>query len=228
MSALAQSTDKSQNHGQTMKITKLQDHIGAEVTGIDLRQPVDAETRQRLYDALAENVALVIRDQTFEPAEFQAAVEMFGELMEDQNRRYLVDGLPMISVLSNRHRDSEGKQAKVATNANWHTDHTNQELPPKFTVLYALELPDSGGGTSVANISPQAVGRFECRFRGAAERTSRSYRPDADRKHPHQHHSAQNRKSGCGSRATGSNRAADDAAPGEDPPGARHQGNLVS
>ncbi|MDA0656635.1 MAG: TauD/TfdA family dioxygenase, partial [Proteobacteria bacterium] len=151
MSALAQSTDKSQNHGQTMKITKLQDHIGAEVTGIDLRQPVDAETRQRLYDALAENVALVIRDQTFEPAEFQAAVEMFGELMEDQNRRYLVDGLPMISVLSNRHRDSEGKQAKVATNANWHTDHTNQELPPKFTVLYALELPDSGGGTSVAN-----------------------------------------------------------------------------
>jgi taurine dioxygenase len=153
MSAVAQSPEKPRNQGEIMQVTKLQDHIGAEVTGIDLRQPVDAETRQRLYDALVDNVALVIRDQNFEPAEFQAAVEMFGELMEDQNRLYLVDGLPMISVLSNRHVDSEGKQAKVATNAKWHTDHTNQELPPKFTVLYALELPDSGGGTSVANMN---------------------------------------------------------------------------
>ena len=29
----------------------------------------------------------------------QAAGEIFGELMEDQNRRYLVEGFPLISVL---------------------------------------------------------------------------------------------------------------------------------
>jgi len=33
---------------QTMKITKIRDHIGAEVTGIDLRKPIDDETRKRL------------------------------------------------------------------------------------------------------------------------------------------------------------------------------------
>jgi taurine dioxygenase len=134
-----------------MQITKINEHIGAEVTGIDLREPVDAATRQRLNEAVAEHAVMVIRGQQFEPAQYQAAAELFGELMEDQNRRYLVDGLPLISVLSNRHKDSKGNPAKVGTNATWHTDHTNQECPPKFTMLYPVALPDKGGGTSVCN-----------------------------------------------------------------------------
>ena len=136
---------------ETMKITKVKQHIGAIVTGVDLREPVAAETQQQLYDALMESVVLIIRGQDFTPAQYQAAAERFGELMEDQNRMYLVDGHPLISVLSNRHLDSKGNQAKVGTNATWHTDHTNQELPPKFTMLYAVEVPDKGGATGVCN-----------------------------------------------------------------------------
>ena len=135
-----------------MKITKIKEHIGAEVTGVDLREPIDAETRQRLNAAAAEHVALVIRDQKFDAAQYQAAAQLFGELMEDQNRRYLVDGLPLVSVLDNRFTDSKGGQAKVAKNATWHTDHTNQERPPKFTMLYPVALPDKGGATSVCNM----------------------------------------------------------------------------
>lgn len=137
---------------QTLKISKIKEHIGAEVTGIDLREAVDEATRARLYDALVDNVALVIRGQEFTAAEYQAAAGLFGDLMEDQNRRYLVDGLPLVSVLSNRHKDSRGKPAKVAKNATWHTDHTNQEFPPKFTMLYPVALPDNGGGTSICNM----------------------------------------------------------------------------
>jgi hypothetical protein len=54
-------------------------------------------------------------------------------------------------VLDNRHLDSKGRPAKVGANATWHTDHTNQELPPKFTMLYAVAVPDKGGATSVCN-----------------------------------------------------------------------------
>jgi taurine dioxygenase len=137
---------------QAMRIDKVKEHIGAIVTGIDLAQPVDAATRQKLYDAVVENVVLVIRGQAhLTPAELQAAAELFGELMEDQNRRYLVGGFPLISVLDNRHLDSKGQPAKVGANSTWHTDHTNQELPPKFTMLYAVAVPDRGGGTSVCN-----------------------------------------------------------------------------
>lgn len=135
-----------------MRISKLKDQIGAEVTGIDLREPISESDRQALYDAAVEYVALVIRDQKFEASDYRRAAELFGELMEDQNRMYLAPGEPLVSVLSNRHKDSKGQPAKVATNASWHTDHTNQELPPKFTCLYAVELPDQGGGTSVVNM----------------------------------------------------------------------------
>ena len=48
---------------QTMQITKVKEHIGAIVTGIDLAQPVDAATQEKLYDAVVENVVLVIRGQ---------------------------------------------------------------------------------------------------------------------------------------------------------------------
>jgi alpha-ketoglutarate-dependent taurine dioxygenase len=137
---------------ETMKITKLKEQIGAIVTGIDLAAPIDAATQKQLYDAVVENVVLVIRGQKhLTPAQLQAAGELFGELMEDQNRRYLVDGFPLISVLDNRHKDSKGQPAKMAGNATWHTDHTNQERPPKFTMLYAVAVPDKGGETSVCN-----------------------------------------------------------------------------
>ena len=137
---------------QTMKITKVKEHIGAIVTGIDLSEPVDAATQKKLNEAAVENVVLIIRGQAhLTPAQLQAAAEMFGELMEDQNRRYLVDGFPLISVLDNFHKDSQGQPAKAGKNATWHTDHTNQELPPKYTMLYAVAVPDKGGATSVCN-----------------------------------------------------------------------------
>src|SRR6185436_12984427 len=102
---------------QSLKITKVKEHIGAIVTGVDLARPVDAATRKTLYDAVVENVVLVIRGQAhLTPAQVQGAGELFGELMEDQNRRYLVDGFPLISVLDNFHTDSKGQPAKVGTN----------------------------------------------------------------------------------------------------------------
>ena len=44
----------------TMKITKVKEHIGAIVTGIDLSQPVGPETQKKLYEAVVENVVLVM------------------------------------------------------------------------------------------------------------------------------------------------------------------------
>ncbi len=135
-----------------MKIQKIREHIGAEVTDIDLKDEIEEKTVQALYDALVDHVALVIRNQTFSACEFQNAASLFGEPMEDQNRQYLAEGVPMVSTLSNRHLDSFGKAAKVVANATWHTDHTNQAQPPKFTSLYPVALPDRGGGTALCNM----------------------------------------------------------------------------
>ena len=135
-----------------MKIAKIKDKIGAEITDVNLSQAVPENIQSQLYDALVDHVVLVVRGQNFSAPQFMRAVALFGELMEDQNRRYLADGVPLVSVLSNHHVDSSGKPAKVAKNATWHTDHTNQLHPPKFTSLYPVSLPDSGGGTAICNM----------------------------------------------------------------------------
>src|SRR5262249_11713473 len=61
---------------ETMKITKVKEQIGAIVTGVDLAAPIDAAMQKQLYDAVVENVVLVIRGQKhLTPAQLQAAGE---------------------------------------------------------------------------------------------------------------------------------------------------------
>ncbi len=133
-----------------MDITALTPHIGAEVTGIDLRERVDAETQRRLNEAVVEHVALVVRNQDFTPEQYLAAVALFGEPMEQHFTQYALPGCPLVHEVSNRHTDKAGKRVKHG--AGWHTDHTNHVRPPKYTCLYAVSLPSSGGDTAVVNM----------------------------------------------------------------------------
>lgn len=135
---------------QKLRINKMSAHVGAEAVGVDLTKPVDEATRQALYDALVENITLVIRDQDFTPEQYLAAARLFGETMEDQDPDYRLADLTHVRALSSHHKDRKGTRLRVGE--RWHSDHTNRRRPPKFTSLYAVELPDSGGNTNVANM----------------------------------------------------------------------------
>jgi taurine dioxygenase len=132
-----------------MKVTKLGAHIGAEVTGIDLREPVGGATRRALNAAVVEHVALVVRDQDYTSEQYLGAVSLFGEPMEQHFTQYALPGCPLVHEVSNRHADKSGKRVKHG--ADWHTDHTNHVRPPKYTSLYAVALPSAGGDTAVVN-----------------------------------------------------------------------------
>jgi alpha-ketoglutarate-dependent taurine dioxygenase len=134
----------------TLTIRNLTPYIGAEVTGIDLTRPIDAATRDLLYAALVEHIALVIRGQSFTPRQFADAVALFGDLMDQDSPQHAVPEAPLLRKVSNRNLTKSGQRAALVD--KWHTDHTNHVYPPKFTSLYAVELPDSGGGTSVVNM----------------------------------------------------------------------------
>ncbi len=136
----------------TLRITRISPHIGAEATGVDLAKPVDETTRRQLNEALVENVTLVIRGQAFTPAQYVAAGRLFGELMEqDQTDIYGHPEQPLIRQVSNMYTDKTG--ARLKYDASWHTDHTHFVHPPKYTMLYPVNLPTDtvGGGTSVCN-----------------------------------------------------------------------------
>src|SRR5687767_11358943 len=133
-----------------MRVTPLSPRIGAEVTGIDLRLSVDAETRRALNAAVVDHVALVIRDQTLTPEQYLAAIALFGEPMPQHFTQYALPDCPLVHEVSNRHKDKSGKRVKHG--AGWHTDHTNHVRPPKYTSLYAVALPSSGGDTAVVSM----------------------------------------------------------------------------
>jgi taurine dioxygenase len=131
-------------------ITKLSPHTGAEVRGVDLREPVDAATRARLNRAFVEHSVLVIRDQKLTPAQLLAAVELFGEVFPQHNTKFALPECPMIHYISNQDRYPDGK--RYIPGSGYHTDHSNAVAPPKATVLHAVQLPDRGGDTQYVNM----------------------------------------------------------------------------
>lgn len=134
-----------------LTINRLGEHAGAEALGVDLRAPLDAETRKRLNDALVEHVALVIRDQTLDAESFLTAMRNFGEPVEQNFTAYRDKDVPFVNRISNTFPNKAGE--RVYHSNYWHTDHTNREEPPSYTALYALELPESGGGdTGIVNM----------------------------------------------------------------------------
>ncbi len=128
----------------SLTITPLHPSLGAEIGGIDLAGPIDTHTRQALSRALADHLALVFRGQTLTPAQYLAAASAFGPPMEQHYSQHNMPDLPLIGLIWHRNGQQPAEQ--------WHTDHTNRERPPAATILYGVEIPAAGGGTSVANM----------------------------------------------------------------------------
>jgi taurine dioxygenase len=129
-------------------ITPLTGHTGAEVTGLDFRAPIDAETRATLSQAFAEHHVLVMREQHFAPDHFKAAVQLFGELQPHDKKEHHVPGHPDVSYVSN---DEFVNGRRIIPGETFHTDHSNHPRPPKATTLFAVELPSRGGDTQYVN-----------------------------------------------------------------------------
>ena len=136
-----------------ISINPLSNAIGSEILGADLSQPVSSEDFSAINSAMKKSLVVVFRGQKLEPNNLLSAVHLFGDTMEQHLTDTLMEGHPEIAVLDSREMppDKEGKIIPFA-GRDWHTDHTNHEIPPKFTALYAVKLPASGGDTSFANM----------------------------------------------------------------------------
>src|SRR5262245_1280285 len=131
-------------HAMALTITPMHKSLGAEIAGVDLSRPLDASTREALSRALAEHLALVFRGQTLTPAQYLDAASVFGPPMEQHYSQHNMPHFPLIGMIWHRNGQQPAEQ--------WHTDHTNRERPPAATILYGVEIPSAGGGTSVANM----------------------------------------------------------------------------
>lgn len=125
-------------------VTPLRSSLGAEVSGVDLSQPLDAAAKVSLSHALAEHLALVFHDQSLTPEQYLAAAEAFGPPMRQHYSQHNMPDYPDIGLVWHRNGQQPAER--------WHTDHTNREKPPAATILYGVEIPSHGGDTSVADM----------------------------------------------------------------------------
>lgn len=131
-------------------IKALSPHTGAEIRGIDLRQPVDEEARTALNQAFMDHAVLVIRDQKLSAQEFLEAMQVFGKIFPQHNTRFQVPECPAIHYISNQDKLEDGKV--YIPGEGYHTDHSNDAEPPKATALHAVKLPKTGGDTQFVNM----------------------------------------------------------------------------
>ena len=131
--------------------------LGARVTGIDLAQPLDAATRQILTEAWQEHVVLLFPGQDITQDEQLAFAANFGAT---GTRSRTVDRRPEggdyhdgIMLVGNI-KDEQGNYAASLPDGEmyFHHDMCYMPEPHKGTVLYAIDLPSTGGDTMFSNM----------------------------------------------------------------------------
>jgi taurine dioxygenase len=123
--------------------------LGAEVQGIDLRT-ITADEFAVIYQAWLEHQVVLFREQHLTDRDLIEFSRRFGRLdwapIQETGRRF-VEGHPEIYVVSNVIENGEPIGSLGAGEAIWHTDMSYLEDPPKASMLYALEVPETGGTT---------------------------------------------------------------------------------
>ena len=139
----------------TMAIENLEAALGAIVRGIDLSRPLAADEVRTLEHVWRERLVVVLRGQRLSDPQLIAFSRQFGELDPPGPNPYgepFIREHPQLNVISNVVENGKPIGNLGDGEAVWHADMTYVEVPPKAAVLYALEVPPSGGNTYFANM----------------------------------------------------------------------------
>lgn len=128
----------------SLAIRKTSPGVGAEISGVDLRKLSDGEF-DAIREAFGEHGVLFFRDQQLAPEDHIRFAERFGTI--NINRFFkAVDGHAQIAEVR-----KEADQ-KYNIGGGWHTDHSYDLEPAQCSVLYAHEIPETGGDTLFAGV----------------------------------------------------------------------------
>ena len=140
-----------------LKIAPLDAPLGARVSGIDLAQPLDAETKRILTEAWQEHIVLLFPGQDVTQDEqlvFAANFGPPGTRSRSVDRRPegadYHDGIMLVGNI----KDEKGNYTASLPDGEmyFHHDMCYMPEPHKGTVLYAIDLPSTGGDTMFSNM----------------------------------------------------------------------------
>ena len=135
----------------TLTITPKDAAHGAEVTGVDLGEPVNGETAAEIKAALCRHGVLTIPDQELSPG---AQVELARHLGEPEVHllsEFALPDMPEVFVVSNMRKNGKPVGA-INAGQYWHSDLSYTARPTFASMLYATKVPAHGGETLFASM----------------------------------------------------------------------------
>jgi alpha-ketoglutarate-dependent 2,4-dichlorophenoxyacetate dioxygenase len=146
----------------SIQIRPLGNCIGAEVEGIDLREPLTPELAEAIHDGMDIHAVLVFHDQPLTNAQHLAFTQALGPL-EDTARNTLRRPedlrLPQffadVSNLNGQNKPfarDDRKRLFAIGNRLWHSDSSFKAIPAKYSLLRAVSVPSKGGNTEFAHM----------------------------------------------------------------------------
>ena len=130
--------------------------LGADIWGVDLGNLGDGSFAEIHQAWLDHNGVLRFPCQRLDDDGFLAFATRFGQLDMapiNANGEYWKPEYPQLAVISNVVMDGKPVGSLGSYESKWHTDMSYNELPPKASMLYAIELPREGGDTGFASTS---------------------------------------------------------------------------
>ena len=132
-------------------VRPLSSALGAEILGIDLRDPIDEALKQEFLDIWHRHLVILLRNQVLDEEAQVRFAAAFGELASNTSGRTFSPKHPSVMLVSNIRKDGKLIGALPDGEMHFHTDQCHQAMPAKATMLYAIEVPSNGGNTLFAN-----------------------------------------------------------------------------
>jgi taurine dioxygenase len=137
-------------HPPIFALRPLSPALGAEIVGVDLSEEIEDHIFEQIRDAWHRNLVILLRGQELSEADQVRFAEKFGPPAVIHTKQF-VRNHPAVMLISNIREDGKPIGALPDGEMHFHTDQCHQERPAMASMLYALEVPSTGGNTLFAN-----------------------------------------------------------------------------
>lgn len=136
-----------------LDVSPVAGHIGAEISGVDLRGPLDPAVVEEIRTALHTYKVVFFRDQQIGHAEQIAFARLFGKVTPAHpHEENPPEGFPEILPIDSRRYEANLGRKRTSYDHSWHTDVTALVNPPAASILRAHILPPYAGDTAWTNL----------------------------------------------------------------------------
>ncbi len=145
--------------GQEFTVVPLTAHIGAQIDGIDLRQPLSVRQVAGIRAALLKWKVVFFRGQHLDHDQHVTFSKYFGQLTIGHPVFGYVPGHPEVYSVSRERKANrfEGERL-VRPWTGWHTDVTAAVNPPFASILRGVTIPPYAGDTQWTNLVAAYLG----------------------------------------------------------------------